>query len=283
MRISKKIVVIGGYSAMVLNLVMENIQLLKCELEKINTSIQNEIVSIIIDGSVVRGDFIEDSSDIDITITTFKKNIDSHIKNNIEEVIKNIQEKLPVRQYPRKPLIYDIQWQDINTVKECGKRMINEWNKDNIPSGYPKLWLYAFDSIKHHIVIYGEDITQFYTKIEPQYFVPIRMERIRKSAIDLGDRVSDYELGKGGITQIKNAWETIRCKCISKGLLSIKKNDIFQFSRILFSDTEDFEVIEDLYNFYSNKQNDKLLNGNFRNKLYNFTINTIQRYYLDNE
>lgn len=224
---------------MILNLVIENIRLLKYEFEKTNSSIQNEIVSVIIDGSVVRGDFIEDSSDIDITITTFRKDIDLQIKNNIEETIKNIQKKLPIRQYPRKPLIYDIQWQDINTVKDCGKRMIYEWNKDNIPSGYPKLWLYAFDSIKHHIVIYGQDVTQFYTKIEPQYFIPVRMERIRKSAMDLGDRVSDYELNNGGITQIKNAWEAIRCICISKGLLSIMKNDIFHFSKKLFLDTKD--------------------------------------------
>ncbi|WP_291569158.1 MULTISPECIES: hypothetical protein [unclassified Clostridium] len=50
---------------MILNKVLENIQLLQYELQKISSSIQNEIASVIIDGSVVRGDFIEDSSDID--------------------------------------------------------------------------------------------------------------------------------------------------------------------------------------------------------------------------
>ncbi|MCR2044044.1 hypothetical protein NSA23_07910 [Anaerosalibacter massiliensis] len=106
---------------MILNKALENIQLLKCELQNISTSIQNEIISVIIDGSIIRGNFIEDSSHIDITITTLHKNVDLQIKKYIEKVIKNIESKLPKREYPRKPLIYDIQWQDINIVKDCGQ------------------------------------------------------------------------------------------------------------------------------------------------------------------
>ncbi|KIE46725.1 hypothetical protein U732_3469 [Clostridium argentinense CDC 2741] len=221
--------------------------------------------------------FLSDAS----VITTTHKNIDLQVKKYVEEVIKNIQSKLPKREYPRKPLVYDIQWQDINTVKECGRRELNEWNVNNIPKGYPKLWLYAFDSIKHHVVIYGKDITQFYTKIEPQYFVPIRMEGIQKSVMDLGDRISDYDMKNATITQIKNAWKTIRCICISKGLLSINKNDIFIFCKTLFSDRSELEVIENLYNFYLNKENTKLLEGNFRKKLCDFSLSIIQRYYLE--
>ncbi len=216
-----------------------------------------------------------------IVITTTRKNVDLQVKKHVEEVIKNIQSKLPKREYPRKPLVYDIQWQDINTVKECGQRELNEWSVSNIPKGYPKLWLYVFDSIKHHVVIYGEDITQFYTKIKPQYFLTIRVERIQKSIMDLGDRISDYDMKNATITQIKNAWETIRCICISKGLLSIKKNDIFLFCETLFSNKSELEVIEDLYNFYLNKENTKFLEGNFRKKLCDFSLNIIQRYYLE--
>ncbi|WP_102401787.1 hypothetical protein [Haloimpatiens massiliensis] len=267
---------------MILNEVLENIKLLQFELQKVSSLIQSEIISVIIDGSVIRGDFIEDSSDIDITITTLNKKVDLQVKQHIEEVVKNIQSKLPKRGYPRKPLIYDIQWQDIDTVKDCGQRRLNEWNLNNIPRGYPKLWLYAFDSIKNHKVIYGQDITEFYTKIEPKSFVPIRVERIQRSVMDLNDRVSNYELDKGGITQIKNAWEAIRCICIHNGMLSIRKSDIFLFSKTIFSDRADLEVIEDLYYFYLNKQNVKLLQGNFRRKLYYFTLNMIQKYYLEN-
>ncbi len=107
------------------------------------------------------------------------------------------------------------------------------------------------------------------------------MERIQKSIMDLGDRISDYDMKNATITQIKNAWETIRCICISKGLLSINKNDILIFCKTLFSDRSGLEVIEDLYNFYLNKENTKLLEGNFRKKLCDFSLNIIQRYYLE--
>ncbi len=109
------------------------------------------------------------------------------------------------------------------------------------------------------------------------------MEKIQKYIIDLGDRISDYEVNNGAITQIKNAWETIRCICMYKGLLSIRKNDIFLFCNGHFSGTRDLEIIEDLYYFYFNEKNSKLLEGDFRKKLYDFTINMIKTYYLGNK
>jgi predicted nucleotidyltransferase len=58
---------------MILKQVLENIQLLKYELQKRSSSIQNEIINVMIDGSVIRGDFIDDSSDIDLMVTTLQK------------------------------------------------------------------------------------------------------------------------------------------------------------------------------------------------------------------
>lgn len=268
---------------MIINEVLENIRLLQWELQQIDSSIQNEIISVIIDGSIIRGDFIEDSSDIDMTITTLNKNVDFQIKIYVENAIRKIESRLPKREYPRKPLIYDVQWQDINTVKEWGQRLLSEWSQNNIPSGYPKLWLYAFDSTKYHTVIYGDDVTCLYTKIAPQCFVPIRIERILKSVIDIGDRITDYEVNNGAITQIKNAWEAVRCICIEKGLFSIRKNDIFTFCKSYFANTDDLDVIEDLFYFYINKQNTKLLEGNFRKKLYDFTLSFIHKHHMDEQ
>jgi predicted nucleotidyltransferase len=75
----------------IINEVLENIRLLQWELQQIDSSIQNEIISVIIDGSIIRGDFIEDSSDIDMTITTLNKNVDFQIKIYVENVIRKIQ------------------------------------------------------------------------------------------------------------------------------------------------------------------------------------------------
>ena len=60
------------------------------------------------------------------------------------------------------------------------------------------------------------------------------------------------------------------------------KNVIFLFYKTLVSDRSDLEVIEDLYYFYLYKQKAKLLEENFRKKLYDFTLKMIQRYYLEN-
>jgi len=99
---------------------------------------QNEIVSVIIDGSIIREDFIEDSTYINITITTLNKNVDFQIKTYIEVVFKV--------NYP----------------------------KENIQENH-------------------------------------------------------YGVKNVTITQKKKAWETIRCIYIEKGLISIRKNDIFLF------------------------------------------------------
>ncbi|MBS4535066.1 hypothetical protein GOQ29_05460 [Clostridium sp. D2Q-14] len=262
-----------------IDIVLKNIKLLQQELLKMDSLIQDEIISIIIDGSVVRKDFLENSSDIDITITKSNNNIDLDIKKRVEETIREVESKLPIREFPRKPLIYDIQWQNLEIVRETGHREIQEWNSSNIPSGYPKLWLYAFDSIKYHNVIYGEDMTELYTKISPKYFVPIRIERIIKSVKNLQGNISYYELNKGGITQIKNAWEAIRCICIANGLESINKNDVYRFSKELFKEREELLTIEDLYGFYLNKENSKLMVGDFRSRLCNFTLEIIEKYY----
>lgn len=258
--------------------VLANISLLQHEFLRMKPLIQDEVISIMIDGSVAREDFIDSSSDIDITITSLGKSSDSYLKDKIEETIRNVQSDLPKREYPRKPLMYDIQWQDINVVKETGKRRIHEWNSTNTPKGYPKLWLYAFDCIKYHNVLIGQDITELYTRIPPKYFVPIRLERILKSVEDLGENVSTYEIEKGAITQIKNAWEAIRCICIANDLKSIKKNDIYTFARRLFKDREELSLIEDLKEFYINGKSSKLISGSFRNRLSNFTLNLIKKY-----
>ncbi|QOR34896.1 hypothetical protein IMX26_15760 [Clostridium sp. 'deep sea'] len=198
------------------NEINENVSRLKAELDKINVLIHKEILSIILDGSLIRGDFINYSSDIDLTITTSCNKIKTETQQLVKQTIKSVENTLPKRHFPNKPLVYDLQWQSLNTVKETGTRLPHQWNSTNIPSGYPKLWLYAFDSIKHHRVIYGQDITTYYSKLPTKNFVPIRLQRIKNSAERVKGNVSSYEAQYGAISQIKNAWEAIRCVCIAQ-------------------------------------------------------------------
>ncbi len=257
--------------------VLENIQLLQSKLRSLHSFIKDDIMSVMIDGSIARGDFINGSSDIDITITTVNKEINNEIQNKVLETIEDCQKRLPIREYPQKPLMYDIHWQDINTVIECGKRDISEWNANNIPEGYPKIWLYAFDTINNHFVIYGEDVTSFYTKINPMEFTSIRMKGLEKSVMSLGNQVSKYDFNNGTITQIKSAWETIKCVCIEKGLLSVRKTDVFIFCLENLSEFKDMKTIEELY-LYLMKGDKSLLERDFRNMLYQFSLDMINKY-----
>lgn len=124
------------------NTIWENIDELQNKLG--NTRRLDNVVSIMVDGSLVRGDFLDEASDIDLTITTDEA---ASEVTKVVEIINTCQYLLPKRVWPKKPLKYDIQWQDIETVRETGKRDINEWSINNIPAGYPRLWLYAFDGI----------------------------------------------------------------------------------------------------------------------------------------
>lgn len=221
-----------------------------------------------VDGSYVRGDFGQNNSDIDLTITFagFSK-----IQVSQEKVKRFVSEQAAViskRSPNRKPFSFDIQWQSLEQVIDTGRRGIEDWTEENIPSGYPKLWLYAFDQINNHRVLLGEDVTQFYTQIEPKSFVGLRLSRLEKAAETIKGERSKYELENGGISQIKNAFEVLRAIYLSKGFLSIDKFRICQY----FEELTDFpepRTTKRLINYIRTQEIDDI--DEFRNELYNYT------------
>ncbi|MFH1243974.1 MAG: nucleotidyltransferase domain-containing protein [bacterium] len=252
------------------SIIWENINELQNKLR--NTRPFDNVVSIMVDGSLVRGDFLDEASDIDLTITTSKQ---ADEIAGIVELINICQNKLLKRVWPSKPLKYDIQWQNIYTVRETGKRGINEWSISNIPTGYPRLWLYAFDGVKFHKVIYGDDVTKLYTHIPPRDFVSLRLERLKRSVTEIGSSESDYEKNYGAITQVKNAWETVRVYCLATGLESINKTDVYGHIKKVVIDKELLKTIEMLWSFYHGKY--KIENAQeFRGNLYNFSLNLME-------
>lgn len=237
-----------------------------------------QISSVLADGSLVRGDFVDDASDIDLTITTFTSSLrNSELRAQILNAISIAERKLPKRAYPRKRLRYDIQWQDILTVRQTGQRGIADWSLTNIPEGYPALWLYAFDGIANHEVLVGEDITKYYTRIPPEQFVPLRLERIRRSTENLGTRMSQYEFDHGAITQMKNAWEAVRAVCLWTGLRSLNKDDVYARARAVFSADVDADILDRMWSFYKNSSIPDDLEA-FRMDLSDFTIRIAKRF-----
>ena len=67
------------------NEILTNINELQFELMQINQLINSEVICVLIDGSVIRGDFCSFASDIDLTITTKNKNIDTSTKQLINK------------------------------------------------------------------------------------------------------------------------------------------------------------------------------------------------------
>ncbi len=256
---------------MLLQNVHSNIRLLKRKLYN-SAHVQATVESVIIDGSFARGDFLDTCSDIDITITSSSK-AEKYTRTVMLALIQDVEKELPVRDKNCKPLRYDIQWQSLDTVRETGKRKFEEWSIENIPSGYPKLWLYAFDSIANHMVLFGKDVTEYYTEIEPKEFVPIRLQRITDAVCDIKGEPTEYECAYGGVTQIKNAWETVRALCLKAGLASIKKQDIYDCSQNIFSNTEHLKIITKLWKYFHDSSGVNM--DIFRNELYHFTIDLL--------
>lgn len=185
------------------------------------------VVSVILDGSWVRGDFQPGVSDLDLTVTLADHPASlSKVVSALTRYFADHSAKFPKRSPGRKPLAWDIQWQSLAEVDAAGQRTLSEWSADDVPAGYPKLWLYAFDSRLHHTVLYGEDVIERYTRLPPRAFVPIRLERLRRSVEALGGNVSDYDRAHGTITQMKNAWETMRLVHLGLGGASIAKDDV---------------------------------------------------------
>ncbi|QOR34897.1 hypothetical protein IMX26_15765 [Clostridium sp. 'deep sea'] len=60
------------------------------------------------------------------------------------------------------------------------------------------------------------------------------------------------------------------------GLTSIHKQDVIDFSNNLFNNNE-LNFIADLYNFYVNN-NKQFITANVRQRLYEFTVNIINKY-----
>lgn len=234
----------------------------------------SDVISILIDGSFVRGDFLEKNSDIDLTITVTDKH-----KSENEEIVQYFRElevQLPKRDMNHKPLKYDIQWQSYSDVLKFRDLTIDQWDESIIPSGYPKLWLYAFDGIKNHRVIYGSDTTKDYTRIDPKRFIPIRINRLKNACELLKDTKSKYEEDYGGITQIKNAFEILRALYLSKGYGSINKYEVCKYYNENKNECGNSSTAIKLIKYILNQEIDTICN--FRKELYEYSMKMIETY-----
>ena len=239
-----------------------------------NHSRYNNVISIIVDGSFVRGDFLDNNSDIDITITV--NDVRNGVNKEIVHFLNELEANLPKRDVSHKPLKYDVQWQSYSDVLKLGKLSIDEWNGSLIPSGYPKLWLYAFDVVNHHRVIYGPDVTVHYSRIDPDNFVALRIERLKNACVSLMGNIGNYEIEHGGITQIKNTFEIMRALYLSKGFKSINKHEVCNYYLEDRMDEASKNTSMKLIKYILYQKIDDI--SIFRKELYEYSMKMIEEY-----
>ena len=188
-------------------------------------------VSVMVDGSLIRGDFLPNASDVDLTITFGSDLAGPPVCSALEAILAEIDQvcaDLPVREWPAKPLQFDVHLQTVADVDCTRERELLDWNIEDIPPGYPKLWLYAFDVVRHHLVLFGHDVTVDFCKLPPKTFVPLRMKQIHSEAVIAGAGPTEYDRQHKTISQAMYAWEAIRALQIHYGGDSIKKDEVIR-------------------------------------------------------
>ena len=171
--------------------------------------LRQEIVSVVLFGSLARGDFVPNVSDIDIFIV-FKDRIS---KENIEKILRaiySIGEKY--RGYSKYDKVIDIPWMFESELptKGSGKKTFFKF-----------LSIYAFDFVKYSKVLYGRDIVNEIEVPNPRDLVIERAERLLK-LLNKCESENDYYM----IRII--AGETIRLAQIAYGEITIDKRKVLQ-------------------------------------------------------
>ena len=273
-------------SQLTLSLIRDAVDELARRLTALEDRLDEKPVSVMLDGSFVRGDFLVHASDLDMTVT-FSDAADAQSirasQQRIQSVPADVLGRLPAREWPRKPLHVDFQWQTVGDIVATAGRRDEEWTADAVPPGYPKLWLYAFDVIEHHRIIVGDDLTSLYTRREPAFFVPVRLERLRRSCLKAGAEPTTYDKEHSTITQMKNAWEAMRAVQLRYGTRTIHKREVIANWRKVVPDFPGKETGDRIWGFYcgdalASVGNSAALIDAFRKQLHHFTLDVVSRF-----
>ena len=120
---------------------------------ELTTSPRSKIISITIGGSLVRGDFIEDLSDVDVFTL---------VRGNIEEYWDSEEHKAFIsyfdsylsqyKGHSHNPFV----WDDLSICEEDLPKTLDDLANQKIKA----LGIYLFDFIENHRTLYGEDFTR---------------------------------------------------------------------------------------------------------------------------
>ena len=120
---------------------------------ELTTSPQSKIISITIGGSLVRGDFIDDLSDVDV-YTLVRENVQEYLDSEEHKTFRSYFESYlsQYKGHSHNPFV----WDDVSICEEDLPKTLDDLANQRIKT----LGIYLFDFIENHRTVYGEDFTR---------------------------------------------------------------------------------------------------------------------------
>jgi hypothetical protein len=149
------------------------------DIEALPEDTLSQVISITVVGSLVRGDFIEDNSDVDIC-TLLKREAGVAWKSYVNSDCGRIFDRhfAPCKAYTGNPYVWD------NLI--IGEDDLPTTSEEAAQHQFKAFSIYLFDLIANHRTVYGEDFTTGLPRIaEPRSLVLPRLERLLGRAEDV--------------------------------------------------------------------------------------------------
>lgn len=199
----------------------DSMDFLKCIRKKIEQDIElkENLYSLIMFGSYVRGDFVDGVSDLDFFAV---------LREGREEIIPRLKVVLEECTSGVKRLLVDLPWEYLENLD------------DPLNKGYPFKFLtfYQDDFLENHVVVYGSGIEDILPRYDWRTLVRWRAERLLNAAVRFKGDPKMLQLSAG---------EVARFMALLNGARSIKKSDILG----ALEEIDDEEALE-IYTAYLN-------------------------------
>jgi len=166
---------------------------------KEDPGLMDELYSLLLYGSAVRGDFIEGVSDLDFFA----------VLKSSDELLPSLRRILEDCAKSACAVEVDLAWEFLENLD------------DPLNKGVPFkfLTIYQEDFLKNHVVIYGEDIIEILPKYRFEELIEWRVTRLLK--------LSDVNVGDLKMLHI-TAGEVARLLALLNGAKTLKKEDVLE-------------------------------------------------------
>lgn len=180
--------------------------------DELDIASREEVTSIVLYGSLVRGDFVTNVSDIDILLV-FNTEPTDRIVEEVQKCFTDVA--VPYRGKSNCPEVFDIPWVFVSELP-----LKNATAKES-HLYWKFLEIFAFDFVAHSEVLRGEDFRQKLNVKDPKTLIQSRAE-------DLRNKWSKFKADKKHWMVVIITGELIRLAQIKFGERTIDKRVVYQ-------------------------------------------------------